>query len=49
VFSPPLDARGNSVRGLRVCEDLSRRLGLHVFDAWAARRRRRPPPGQEGA
>ncbi len=35
IFSPPLDGRGNSVRGLRVCEDLSRRFGLHVFDAWA--------------
>lgn len=32
VFSPRLDARGNSVRGLRVCEALARRLGLHVFD-----------------
>lgn len=34
IFSPPLDARGNSVRAVRVCEDLSRRFGLHVFDAW---------------
>jgi glutaminase len=32
VFSPPLDAHGNSVRGVRVCEDLSRDLRLHVFD-----------------
>jgi glutaminase len=31
VFSPPLDARGNSVRGVRVCEELSRSLDLHVF------------------
>jgi len=30
VFSPPLDARGNSIRGVRVCEDLSRDLGLHL-------------------
>ena len=29
VFSPPLDARGNSVRGVRVCEVLSRDLHLH--------------------
>lgn len=36
VFSPPLDGRGNSVRGTRVCEDLSRRFGLHLFDAHAA-------------
>ena len=33
VFSPPLDAHGNSVRGVRVCEALSRDLRLHVFDA----------------
>jgi glutaminase len=32
VFSPPLDSRGNSVRGVKVCEDLSQRLGLHLFD-----------------
>ena len=31
VFSPPLDAHGNSVRGVRVCEELSRSLDLHVF------------------
>jgi glutaminase len=31
VFSPPLDNRGNSVRGVRVCEELSRSLDLHVF------------------
>ncbi|MBD2359951.1 glutaminase A [Anabaena minutissima FACHB-250] len=32
VFSPPLDSRGNSVRGVKVCEELSQRLGLHLFD-----------------
>ena len=32
VFSPPLDTHGNSVRGVRVCADLSRELRLHVFD-----------------
>jgi glutaminase len=32
VFSPLLDARGNSVRGVKVCADLSRQFGLHVFD-----------------
>jgi glutaminase len=32
VFSPPLDSRGNSVRGVRVCEELSQRLGLHLFN-----------------
>ena len=31
VFSPPLDARGNSVRGIRVFDDLSRDLRLHLF------------------
>jgi glutaminase len=32
VFSPLLDARGNSVRGIKVCEELSARFGLHVFE-----------------
>ncbi|MCU1360756.1 MAG: putative glutaminase [Ilumatobacteraceae bacterium] len=32
VFSPRLDARGNSVRGHLVCEDLSNELGMHLFD-----------------
>ena len=32
VFSPPLDSRGNSVRGLRVCDDLSRHFDLHLFN-----------------
>lgn len=31
VFSPGLDEYGNSVRGIRVCHDISERLGLHVF------------------
>ena len=31
VFSPGLDPHGNSVRGVRVCEEVSGRLGLHVF------------------
>jgi glutaminase len=30
VFSPRLDARGNSVRGVAVCRDLSRDLALHL-------------------
>jgi glutaminase len=31
VFSPGLDSYGNSVRGARVCEEISDRLGLHLF------------------
>ena len=31
VFSPPLDARGNSVRGGKVCEELSHDLNLHFL------------------
>lgn len=31
VFSPPLDPRGNSVRGVAVCRALSQRFGLHAF------------------
>lgn len=32
VFSPRLDSHGNSVRGIRVCEALSQRLDLHLFN-----------------
>ncbi|MCI0536743.1 MAG: glutaminase A [Verrucomicrobiales bacterium] len=32
VFSPLLDARGNSVRGIKVCDSLSRSLDLHLFN-----------------
>ncbi|MEB3357013.1 MAG: glutaminase A [Synechococcales bacterium] len=32
TFSPLLDAKGNSVRGIKVCEDLSRDFGLHIFN-----------------
>jgi glutaminase len=31
VFSPGLDAYGSSARGVRVCAEISERLGLHVF------------------
>lgn len=32
TFSPLLDAKGNSLRGIKVCEDLSRDFGLHLFN-----------------
>lgn len=31
MFSPPLDAKGNSVRGIKACERISRDFGLHLF------------------
>ena len=33
TFFPLLDAKGNSARGIRVCEDLSRDFGVHRFNA----------------
>jgi glutaminase len=32
VFSPRLDSHGNSVRGVRVCKELSRHLDLHLLN-----------------
>ncbi len=32
VYSPLLDSRGNSVRGVLVCRALSHRLGLHIMN-----------------
>jgi glutaminase len=32
IFSPPLDERGNSVRGIKVCQAMVEDLGLHVFE-----------------
>lgn len=32
VFSPPLDLHGNSVRGIKVCDELSRNWDLHLFN-----------------
>ena len=31
TYSPPLDSKGNSVRGIEVCKALSRELGLHIM------------------
>jgi glutaminase len=32
TYSPRLDARGNSCRGIQVCAGLAARFGLHAFD-----------------
>ena len=32
VFSPPLDAHGNSVRGISVCQEISNEFELHAFN-----------------
>ena len=31
VYSPRLDAKGNSVRAIAVCREISREFGLHIF------------------
>jgi glutaminase len=47
VFSPGLDPYGNSVRGVRVCEEISERLGLHVFATEAEDAMLQPTPSGE--
>jgi glutaminase len=32
VYSPKLDAQGNSVRGIMACKELAGQFGLHAFD-----------------
>jgi glutaminase len=32
VYSPRLDAQGNSVRGIQVCKELAKHFGLHAFE-----------------
>jgi glutaminase len=34
VFSPPLDERGYSIRGIKVCEAISKDKGLHLFNIY---------------
>ena len=36
IFSPRLDAHGNSVRGIAFCESISERFNLHLFSPLAA-------------
>jgi glutaminase len=38
VYSPLLDAKGNSVRGVRVCRSMSEQLGLHFLNVSRASR-----------
>ncbi len=35
-YSPKLDPKGNSCRGIKVCTDLAQELGLHTFDCMNA-------------
>ena len=32
VFAPPVDTQGNSVRGIRVCQEISSEFQLHAFN-----------------
>ncbi len=32
VYSPPIDSQGNSVRGIRVCQEISNEFELHAFN-----------------
>jgi glutaminase len=32
VYSPRLDAKGNSVRGIMACKEVASQLGLHAFE-----------------
>lgn len=38
IFSPRLDVKGNSVRGVKVCRELADRFGLHMFECNDQRR-----------
>ena len=39
VYSPPLDSSGNSIRGVKVMEELSKRWNLHLLAPQAAESR----------
>ncbi|MEU6840332.1 glutaminase A [Streptomyces sp. NPDC046716] len=43
VFSPPLEEKGNSVRGIAACHLLSDQFGLHLMRASVPERRPMPP------
>lgn len=47
IFSPRLDPRGNSVRGVKVCQELSEQFGLHCFEAGFAGRTLRDELGRK--
>jgi glutaminase len=32
LFAPPIDSHGNSVRGIRVCQEISKEFELHAFN-----------------
>lgn len=34
VFSPLVDERGHSVRGMKVCQDISQKFSLHLFNIY---------------
>src|SRR5256885_14070104 len=50
-FSPPLDPRGNSVRGIRACREISHAARIHLLDPPRPRTRALPrsPPRPQGA
>ncbi|MFI7341142.1 glutaminase A [Streptomyces sp. NPDC050085] len=49
VFSPPLEEKGNSVRGIAACHTLSDQFGLHLMRAVDPQRRPMPPRSLHGA
>lgn len=40
IWSPPLDENGNTVRGIAFCQELVKKLPLHVYEQWPAQRNR---------